>query len=50
MDELEQDYEITIAFKGDADYPYGAGYYYYQFLHGEVPEFVAEATAYIPEE
>ncbi len=50
VDELERDYEITIAFKGGADYPYGAGYYYYQFLHGEVPEFVAEATAYIPEE
>lgn len=50
VDELERDYEITIAFKGDADYPYGAGYYYYQFLHGEVPEFVKEATAYIPEE
>ncbi|MBO5209109.1 MAG: hypothetical protein J6B68_07165 [Lachnospiraceae bacterium] len=50
VDELEQDYEITIAFKAGADYPYGAGYYYYQFINGEVPGFVEEATAWTPEE
>lgn len=44
--EMAQDYEITIAFKPDVDYPYGVGYYYYQFFADEVPAFVAEATDY----
>lgn len=48
-EELEQDYEVTITFKAQTDYPYGAGYYYYQFIRGEVPQFVIDATA-LPEE
>lgn len=44
-EEMAQDYEITIAFKPDVDYPYGVGYYYYEFFADEVPDFVVEATA-----
>lgn len=42
-------YEITIAFRADSDYPYGKGYYSYFFLDGQVPDFVARQMAYVPE-
>ena len=41
-------YSVEVVFKKDTSYPYQRDTYYfsYQFITGEVPEFVAEATAY----
>lgn len=45
-------YSLEVVFKKDSSYPYERGSYYftYSFRNGEVPEFVAEATAYTGEE
>lgn len=48
-DSKDKNYEIAITFKTDTDYPYGRGYYYYQFLNGQVPDFVVERTASAPQ-
>lgn len=48
-DETIGGYEVMVNYKTGKDYPYGAAYYYYQFIKDEVPEFVDEATA-LPEE
>ena len=45
--ELDQDYEVTIYLKRGTDYP-GNPYmrsFNYRFYAGQVPDFVAEATA-----
>ncbi|MCM1155003.1 MAG: DUF6449 domain-containing protein [Roseburia sp.] len=42
---LDRNYDITISFKANTGYPYGLGYYTYDFLRGQVPDFVAERTA-----
>ncbi|MDE7430127.1 MAG: hypothetical protein K2N00_12845, partial [Lachnospiraceae bacterium] len=41
-------YSVEVVFKKDTSYPYQRDTYYfsYNFINGEVPEFVAEATAY----
>lgn len=43
---LEEGYEVVITFKMDAEQPYKRGYFNYRFLSGQVPEFVAERTAF----
>ena len=43
---LDHNYDVVISFKADTEYPYGLGYYSYDFLSGEVPDFVVERTAY----
>lgn len=47
---IDTNYDIIITFKADTGYPYGRGYFYYEFLKGQVPDFVVEATAYEPGE
>lgn len=44
----ESNYIVEVVFKKGTTYPYGRDSYYfnYYFLNGQVPEFVAEATAY----
>ena len=42
---LDRNYDIKISFKANTDYPYGMGYYSYDFLAGQVPDFVVERTA-----
>ena len=44
-DMLDSNYEVTISYKSDADYPYEKGYVEYTFISGKVPDFVAERTA-----
>ena len=41
-------YAVEVVFKKNTDYPYQRDSYYfsYNFITGEVPDFVAEATAY----
>ncbi|MCM1253480.1 MAG: hypothetical protein NC321_11715 [Clostridium sp.] len=43
---IDDNYDVVVTFKPDAEYPYGRGYYYYEFLSGQVPDFVVQATAY----
>lgn len=45
--EFDSNYDVTIEFKKDSDYPYDRTQYYfnYNIFAGQVPEFVAEATA-----
>lgn len=43
---LDRNYDISITFKANTDYPYGMGYYSYDFINGQVPDFVVERTAY----
>ncbi len=45
---MEDNYSVEIVFKKDSVYPYQRGNYYfvYNFWAGQVPDFVAEATAY----
>jgi len=45
---LDDNYSVEIVFKKDSSYPYERGSYYfiYSFWKGQVPDFVAEATAY----
>ena len=47
----QNNYSLEIVFKKDSAYPYERGSYYfnYNFRNGEVPDFVAEATAYTGE-
>ena len=47
----QNNYSLEIVFKKDSAYPYERGSYYfnYNFHNGEVPDFVAEATAYTGE-
>lgn len=45
-DTLDRNYDIKISFKANTEYPYGMGYYSYDFLTGQVPDFVVERTAY----
>lgn len=49
--EDQNNYSLEIVFKKDSAYPYDRGSYYfnYCFRNGEVPDFVAEATAYTGE-
>ncbi len=44
----DQNYSVEIVFKKDTTYPYRRDSYYfsYDFIDGQVPDFVAEATAY----
>lgn len=46
--DLDENYSIEVVFKRDTAYPYQRDSYYfgYSFYAGQVPEFVAEATAY----
>lgn len=46
-EEFDSNYNISVEFKKDSDYPYNRAAYYfnYNILAGQVPEFVAEATA-----
>lgn len=45
---IEDNYSVNVVFKKDSDYPYERDSYYfnYVFVKGQVPDFVAEATAY----
>lgn len=45
---VENNYDLEVVFKKDTSYPYERDSYYfsYNFLGGQVPEFVVEATAY----
>ena len=45
-DAVDRNYEITISFQKDAAYPYGRGYYTFNFFSGQIPDFVVERTAY----
>lgn len=47
----QNNYSLEVVFKKDSAYPYERGSYYfnYNFRNGEVPDFVAEATAYTGE-
>lgn len=47
-DGIEDDYSVEVVFKKDSAYPYDRNAYYfnYEFIKGQVPDFVAEATAY----
>lgn len=47
---LDKEYDILVTFKMGTDYPYKRGYFEYKFLNGQVPDFVAEKTAYDTEE
>lgn len=46
-EEFDSNYDVTIEFKKDSDYPYDRTQYYfnYNIFAGQVPEFVVEATA-----
>ncbi len=46
--DFDNNYEINVVFKSGTAYPYESGNYYftYRFFAGQVPDFVAEATAY----
>lgn len=48
ISDREQSYSVEVVFKKNTEYPYDREAYYfnYTFLAGQVPEFVAEATAY----
>lgn len=45
----ENNYSVEVVFKKDSAYPYDRNAYYfnYEFIKGQVPDFVAEATEYI---
>lgn len=45
---MDPNYVVEIVFKKDTTYPYQRDSYYfrYNFIDGQVPDFVAEATAY----
>lgn len=45
---MDQNYSVEVVFKKDTTYPYRRDSYYfsYDFIDGQVPDFVAEATAY----
>lgn len=45
---IDQNYSVEVVFKKDTTYPYRRDSYYfsYNFIDGQVPDFVAEATAY----
>lgn len=45
--DFDNNYEVSIVFKGKTTYPYARGEYYfnYRFFTGQVPDFVEEATA-----
>lgn len=45
--EMDDDYDVYITFKKDTSYPYNRSNYgfSYRFYAGQVPQFVAEATA-----
>lgn len=47
---FDHNYAVEVVFKRDSAYPYDRMNYYfsYVFLSGQVPDFVAEATAYTP--
>lgn len=47
---LDNNYAVEVIFKRDSAYPYERTNYYfsYEFPAGQVPDFVAEATAYTP--
>lgn len=47
-DGMENGYSVEVVFKKDSAYPYDRNAYYftYEFIKGQVPDFVAEATAY----
>ena len=49
--DLDDNYSLEIVFKRDSTYPYQRDNYYfgYSFYAGQVPDFVAEATAYTGE-
>lgn len=49
--DLDDNYSVEVVFKRDTAYPYDRESYYfdYSFYAGQVPEFVAEATAYTGE-
>lgn len=49
-DTLDKEYDVIITFKTDSDYPYKRGYFEYDFLSGQVPDFVVERTAFHAEE
>lgn len=46
--DTEDSYSVNVVFKKDSAYPYDRNAYYfgYVFVKGQVPDFVAEATAY----
>lgn len=44
-DMLDSDYQVTISYKSESDYPYEKGYVEYTFISGKMPDFVAERTA-----
>ena len=45
---VDGNYSVEVVFKKDTSYPYQRDSYYfnYNFITGEVPDFVADATAY----
>lgn len=45
-DRVDDNYTIVVTFKMDTDYPYRRGYFNYNFLSGQVPDFVVERTAF----
>lgn len=47
-EDIDRNYSVQIIFKKDTAYPYERDTYFfnYEFLAGQVPDFVAEATAY----
>lgn len=47
FEDFDSNYNVTIEFKKDSDYPYDRTQYYfnYNIFSGQVPEFVVEATA-----
>lgn len=47
---FDDNYAVEVVFKRDSAYPYDRMNYYfsYRFLAGQVPDFVAGATAYTP--
>ena len=49
--DVDDNYSVQVVFKRDTAYPYERDSYYftYSFYAGQVPEFVAEATAYTGE-
>lgn len=49
--DLDENYSLEVVFKRDTAYPYQRDSYYfgYSFYTGQVPDFVAEATAYTGE-